>query len=107
MGLSVMRDVSASLPRPAQAPAAMALRPEELMPEFLARFLREFPAEAGLLFPGVFAANSYDPLTPYGRMLLSQAVQAAFGGRESGRPYPALTACLSHLLNMIQEESAL
>ncbi len=107
VGLSVMRDVSASLPRPAQAPAAMALRPEELMPEFLARFLREFPAEAGLLFPGVFAANSYDPLTPYGRMLLSQAVQAAFGGRESGRPYPALTACLSHLLNMIQEESAL
>lgn len=107
VGLSVTRDVSASLPRPAQVPAAMALRPEELMPEFFARFFREFPCEAGLLFPGVFAADPGGPLTPYGRMMISQAVQSAFGGRESGRPYPALTACLNHLLNMIQEDNAL
>ena len=104
VGLSVMeRDVTAALPRPAQAPVSMALRPEELMPEFLLRFRREFPGEAALLFPGVYANDFYEPFTPWGHQVIAQALQAAFGDRETGRPYPALIACLTHLLDMIQE----
>ena len=104
VGLSVMeKDVTAALPRPAQAPVSMALRPEELLPEFLLRFRREFPGEAALLFPGLYANDYYEPFTPWGRQVIAQALQAAFGDRESGRPYPALIACLTHLLDMIQE----
>ena len=73
------------------------------MPEFLLRFRREFPQEAELLFPGVFANDYYAPFTPFGGELLSQALQAAFGQREAGRPFPALVSCLTHLLTMIQE----
>ncbi|MBQ8073098.1 MAG: hypothetical protein IJ231_04945, partial [Clostridia bacterium] len=103
VGLSVMRDAAAALPRPAPAPVSMALRPEELLPEFLLRFRREFPAEAGLLFPGVFGGDLYTPFTPYGQQLLLQAIQTVFGGRESGRPYPALIDVLTHMLDMIRE----
>ena len=99
----LMRDASAGLPKPPRVPAAMALRPEELMPEFLVRFRREFPAEAALLFPGVYAAEGMDPFTPFGRQLLSQAIQAALGGREPGRPYPALITYLTHLMEMLRE----
>ena len=103
VGLDLMRDAAAGLPKPPRVPAAIALRPEELMPEFLVRFRREFPAEAALLFPGVYAAEGTDPFTPFGRQLLSQAIQAALGGRETGRPYPALIASLTHLMEMLRE----
>ena len=103
VGLSLLSRPTAVLPRPAASPAAVAVRPEELLPEFLLRFRREFPQEAELLFPGVFANDYYAPFTPFGGQLLSQALQAAFGQREAGRPFPALVSCLSHLLNMVQE----
>jgi hypothetical protein len=92
VGLSVMPDIYPGLPKPASAPVSMAVRPEELMPEFLLRFRREFPGEAAILFPGVYANDYYAPFTPYGQQLLVQAVQAAFGGQEPGRPFPALAA---------------
>ena len=103
VGLSLCADASAALPRPAQAPVSMALRPEELLPEFLLRFRREFPGEAQLLFPGIYAADYYDPFTPAGRQMLAHAVHSAFGDREIGRPYPALIACLNHMMEMIRE----
>ena len=104
VGLAVYPDPTAALPRAAQAPVSMAVRPEELMPEFLLRFRREFPGEAALLFPGLYAADFTAPFSPHGTELLAQSLQASFGDREAGRPYPALIACLSHLLDMIQEE---
>lgn len=103
VGLDLMRDATAALPRPPRVPAAIALRPEELMPEFLLRFRREFPAEAALLFPGMYANDAFEPFTPFGRQLLSQAMQIALGDRETGRPYPALIACLTHLLEILRE----
>jgi hypothetical protein len=103
VGLSVFGDVSASLPRPAPAPVSMALRPEELLPEFLLRFRREFPGEAALLFPGLYADDYYDPFTPGGRQALAQAMQTSFGERAAGRPYLSLTDCLTHLMELIQE----
>ena len=73
--------------------------------------LREVPClavrsdeeESALLFPGVYANDYYTPFTPYGQLMLSQALQAAFGGRDIVRPFPALVSCLNHLLEMIQE----
>ena len=103
VGLSVLDRPTAALPKPDASPAAVSVRPEELMPEFLLRFRREFPEEAALLFPGVYANDYYTPFTPYGQLMLSQALQAAFGGRDIVRPFPALVSCLNHLLEMIQE----
>ncbi|MBR2822354.1 MAG: hypothetical protein IKE24_01495 [Clostridia bacterium] len=103
VGLDLMKDASPGLPRPPRIPAAIALRPEELMPEFLLRFRREFPVEAALLFPGIYADDAFEPFTPFGRQLLGQALQIALGDRETGRPYPALIACLTHLLEMLRE----
>ncbi len=103
VGLSLWSRPSAAPPRPAAVPAAIAVRPEELIPEFLLRFRKEFPGEAALLFPGVYANDYYAPFTPYGQQLLIQALQAAFERREAGKPFPALVACLSDLLEMIQE----
>ncbi|MCR4877061.1 MAG: hypothetical protein K5922_07810 [Clostridiales bacterium] len=107
VGLSVMDHLTASPPHSASAPAAIAVRPEELMPEFLLRFRREFPDEAALLFPGVYANDYYSPFTPYGQQLLAQALQAAFDRRETGKPIPSLVFCLTHLLDLIQEGTPL
>ena len=52
VGLSVLSGLSSALPHPAAVPAAIAVRPEELIPEFLLRFRREFPEEAAVLLPG-------------------------------------------------------
>ena len=104
VGLSLMDRASAALPHAAPSPAAIAVRPEELLPEFLLRFRREFPTEAALLFPGVYTNDYYSPFTPYGQQLLPQALQASFERPEAvGKPFPALIACLNHLLEMIQE----
>ena len=103
VGLSVLSRPSAAPPRPAVPPAAIAVRPEELMPEFLLRFRREFPQEAELLFPGLYANDYFTPFTPFGQQMLSQALQAAFGHREAGTPFPGLVSCLTHLLTMIRE----
>ena len=107
VGLSVLDSLSAALPHPSPAPAAVAVRPEELIPEFLLRFRREFPAEAALLFPGVYADDYFSPFTPYGQQLISHALQAAFDRSEAGKPFPALVSCLTHLLELIQEGNAL
>ena len=106
VGLSVLSGLSSALPHPAAVPAAIAVRPEELIPEFLLRFRREFPEEAAVLLPGIYSQDFYAPFSPLGQQLISQALQAAFDRRETGRPFPALAACLNHLLDMIQEGGA-
>lgn len=107
VGLSVMPDIYAGLPKPASAPVSMAVRPEELVPEFLLRFRREFTPEADLLFPGIFANDPYAPFSPWGQQVLAQALQSAFGDREAGRPYPALISCLTQIMELIQEGPAI
>ena len=103
VGLSVLPRTGTSLPRAASAPAAIAVRPEELMPEFLARFRREFPLEAALLFPGVYADDFYAPFTSFGQQLIAQTLRNVYADRETGRPYQALNDCLNQMMEMMQE----
>jgi hypothetical protein len=103
VGLSVLPRTGTSLPRAASAPAAIAVRPEELMPEFMARFRREFPLEAALLFPGVYADDFYAPFTSFGQQLIAQTLRNVYADRETGRPYQALNDCLNQMMEMIQE----
>ena len=46
VGLSLLQNVYGSLPPASVIPASIAIRPAELLPEFLLRFRREFPASA-------------------------------------------------------------
>jgi len=80
---------------------AIPVRPEELIPEFLIRFRREFPDEAALLFPGIYANDFYSPFSPYGQQLITQALQSSM--QDSYQPYSSLTACLRDLLDMLEE----
>ena len=73
------------------------------MPEFLLRFRREFPAEAELLFPGLYSPDFSMPFTPAGQNVVYQALRETAGQREAGQPYQALTACLNLILDMTQE----
>ena|GEM_PF-6049171 len=101
VGLSLAEDCTAALPRPAPSPVAIPVRPEELIPEFLIRFRREFPDEAALLFPGIYANDFYSPFSPYGQQLITQALQSSM--QDSYQPYSSLTACLRDLLDMLEE----
>ena len=104
VGLSLVGETTAGVPRPSAVPASISVRPEELLPEFLVRFRREFPQEAALLFPGLYANDYYDPFTPFGRQAILQAGQAAFAGRgEAPRPYSALSAFPGLLMDILRE----
>ena len=104
VGLSVTPDAVAGVPPAAPVPVSIAIRPEELLPEFLLRFLREFPAEAALLFPGVFGAHPMQPFTPFGTSVLSASISAAFANQDTIlRPYDALAAWPGTLLDILSE----
>ena len=103
VGLSLLPHASDTLPESAPEPAAIGVRPEELLPEFINRFCQEFPAEAALLFPGFFSGDPYHPLTPYGDALVSASLSAAFGETRPHHPYDSLVLWLSGLLDLIRE----
>lgn len=104
VGLSVTPDAVAGVPPAAPVPVSIAIRPEELLPEFLLRFLREFPAEAALLFPGVFGAHPMQPFKPFGTSVLSASISAAFANQDTIlRPYDALAAWPGTLLDILSE----
>ena len=106
VGLSAVADAVAGMPPVASAPIAIPIRPEELLPEFLLRFLREFPAEAALLFPGVYGASPLQPFTPFGQSLLSASISAAFASQnQTLRPYDALAAWPGILLDLLSEHA--
>ncbi len=101
VGLSVLQDVSADLPPSSSVPAAISVRPEELLPRFLLQFAKEFPASAELLFHGFFTGDFYHPFTPYGESVVAEAISRSFTEQTAIRPYDALSAWIGSLLELI------
>lgn len=101
VGLSVLQEVSAGLPSASAIPAAISVRPEELLPQFILRFAKEFPASAEILFHGFFTGDFYHPFTPYGESLVSQAISQSFTDQTALRPFDALSAWIGSLLDLI------
>ena len=109
VGLSLLQEVYHMLPPAPSIPASVAVRPSELLPEFLLRFRGAFPMSAEMLFPGVFSNDYYQPFTDRGNILLSSSVEQSFpsgrtefGGESSPRPYDALSAWICNLLEIVQ-----
>lgn len=104
VGLSVTGDAVAGMPPSAPTPVSVSLRPEELLPEFLLRFLREFPAEALLLFPDLYGSHPLQPFTDAGQSVLSSSISAAFAGQSQVvRPFDALASWPHMLLEIYGE----
>jgi len=107
VGLSLLNEVSAALPPASAVPASIAVRPADLLPEFLLRFRSAFPASAELLFPGFFTSNPAYPFSDRGRALLAASIDQSFpAGRAdlsegaSPRPYDSLAAWLGNILDL-------
>ena len=101
VGLSVLQDVSDQLPPSSAVPASISVRPEELLPEFLLRFCRVFPREAGLLFPGFFTADYYHPFSPSGEAAVTAAIDRSFTAQDTPRPYDSLARWIAVLLDIL------
>ncbi len=102
VGLSLLRDVYSGLPPASAIPASIAVRPAELLPEFLLRFWRTFPASAGLLFPGFFTGDYYQPFTVRGQGIISSSIDLSFPPSDTPRPYDSLSAWIGNLLELVQ-----
>ena len=100
VGLSVLQETSTDLPPVSAVPAAISVRPEELLPQFILRFAREFPASAELLFHGFFTEDFYHPFTPYGESIVTEAISQSFTEQTSLRPFDALSAWIGSLLEL-------
>jgi hypothetical protein len=101
VGLSLLEEVWHMLPPASSVPASIAVRPEELLPEFLLRFRREFPASADLLFPGFYTGDFYHPFSPAGESVLSASISQSFPPRDTPRPYDSLSAWPGNLLDLL------
>ena len=102
VGLSMLREVWHMLPPASAVPASIAVRPAELLPEFLLRFRREFPSSAELLFPGFFTNDYYHPFSDRGESLISASVDHSFPPSDTPRPYDSLSAWIGNLLELVQ-----
>ncbi len=100
VGLSFLQSVSTDLPPASAVPAAISVRPEELLPEFVLRFAREFPASAQLLFNGFFTDDFYHPLSGYGESVVTAAITQSFSEQTAHRPFDALSAWIGSLLDL-------
>ncbi len=108
VGLSCAGDLHPGVPQASPVPVSISIRPEELIPEFMNRFRREFPAEAELLFPGLYSRDPWHPFTEPGLQAIYGAISSAFASLEGKdgagpRPYTALAACVGILLEMSAE----
>ena len=102
VGLSMLEDVSPGLPAASVVPAAISVRPEELLPQFILRFAKEFPASAEVLFHGFFTGDFYHPFSPRGESLITEAMAQCFTPRTEHRPYDALAGWIGSLLELIR-----
>ena len=109
VGLSLLQEVYHMLPPASTVPASIAVRPAELLPEFLLRFRREFPMCAEMLFPGFFTNDYYHPFTERGESMLSSSIDHTFpagrsdlGEGASPRPYDTLAAWIGNLLELVR-----
>ena len=103
VGLSALQDVSFDLPPASAVPAAISVRPEELLPQFIMRFAKEFPASAEILFRGFFTNDFYHPFTPYGESMISEAIAQSFTEQTALRPYDSLSAWIGSLLELLAD----
>lgn len=101
VGLSVLDSVTPDLPPASAVPAAVSVRPEELLPQFLLRFRKEFPAAAELLFGGFYTNDFYHPFTPLGESAVSAAISQSFTEHTALRPFDALSGWISSLMELI------
>lgn len=101
VGLSLLERVTPGLPDASAIPSAIPLRPEELLPQFLIRFCREFPVSGEVLFPGFFTGDFYHPFTPRGEAIVSSAISQSFTEQMSLRPFDALSAWIGTLLDLL------
>ena len=104
VGMTCLKRGSDLLPAPSAVPASIAVRPEDLLPEFLLRFRREFPAEAALLFPNLYSNDPYAPFPPRGLQMLSDSIRSSFTDLDNPRPYSSLSSTLSTLLELVRAE---
>lgn len=103
VGLSILQDTYTQLPPASSVPASIAVRPEELLPEFLLRFARTFPLSASVLFPKFFTSDPYHPFSAIGESTVTAAIDQSFFDRETPRPYNSLAAWIVNLLEDIHE----
>lgn len=106
VGLSVLEDVSSDLPPASAVPAAISVRPEELLPQFILRFAKEFPASAEILFHGFFTNDFYHPFTPYGESLIFEAIAQSFTEQTALRPFDSLSAWIGSLLELLADTAS-
>ena len=102
-GLSVLQQITPDLPDPSVVPAAISVRPEELLPQFLIRFAKEFPASAAILFPNFFTGDFYHPFTPYGESVVTAAIDQSFTESTALKPFDALSAWITSLLDLLSQ----
>jgi hypothetical protein len=102
VGLSVLQQITPDLPDASAVPASLSVRPEELLPQFLIRFAKEFPASAAMLFPNFFTGDFYHPFTPYGESVVTAAIDQSFTERTALKPFDALSAWLTTILELGQ-----
>ena len=105
VGLSVLQEVSTDLPPASTVPAAISVRPEELLPRFVLQFAKEFPASAEILFHGFFTADFYHPFTSYGESVITEAINHSFTEQTAHRPYDALSAWIGSLMELIDNSA--
>ena len=102
VGLSMLEDVTPGLPAASAVPAAISVRPEELLPQFILRFAKEFPASSDVLFHDFFTGDFYHPFTPWGESLVTEATAQCFTPQTEHRPYDALSGWIGSLLELIR-----
>ena len=100
VGLSFLQSVSTDLPPASAIPAAISVRPEELLPEFILRFAKEFPASAQLLFNGFFTDDFYHPFSGFGESVVTAAITQSFTEQTAHRPFDALSSWIGSLLEL-------
>jgi hypothetical protein len=100
VGLSMLQEVSASAPPASSVPSVISVRPEELLPQFLLRFRKEFPASFEILFPGFCTNDFYHPFTPLGESVISASISQSFTERTAQHPYDALSSWIINLLDL-------
>jgi hypothetical protein len=105
VGLSLLQDVSVGPPAAPAIPAAISVRPEELLPQFILRFAKEFPSSAEILFHGFFTGDFYHPFTPYGETVISSSISQSFTESRALRPFDALSAWIGTVLETVSSNT--
>ena len=106
VGLYMLEDVTPGIPAASTVPAAISVRPEELLPQFILRFAKEFPASAEVLFHGFFTGDFYHPFTPWGESVITEAISSCFTTQTEHRPYDALSAWITTLIDLVQTHTS-